>query len=1030
MMRDTYARALRGLAMGSSLAALIWSSGAAGQTVPGTDTPASTSQDVTSSATGDPAAPGAESVTAANEDQAPEDIVITGYRRSLEDAIGAKRRNTNFTDSIFAEDIGKFPDLNLAESLQRLPGIQIERDAAGEGTRVNVRGLGSQFTVLSMNGAQLQTASDNSVGFINDGRGSSLDIFPTELFRSLTISKTPLASQIEGGIAGNVELAPIRPFDNRGFQISVQAQGSYQDVSEQISPRVGAFVSNTWETGIGEIGLLIGAAYAEREYRSDTFNTVGFTTFALGNRCPAGQVGCNSLNFDGAPGNPTVGYGGGASIPTTVPVGTGFGLVDGAPLVPCGPGSTPGGTSGLSCEQLSYTLIPRLGRAEVVVGKRTRTSGLVTAQWAPVPEVVFNLDTIYAETANDFNQNDLMLTVRSTGNNVPIDFEVNEDNILTSGTFANAQLLSENRPYSTRADFFYTSFGMNYEVSDLLRVRAVLTYNKSKQRQSANTILLRTPLGRGYAVDFEQTGDSLTPIFTPNFDVNDPGLGWIWDTLRVQPNRRWVEQKDVQVHLQYGDEDFMVSAGAQVTRFERTIETWDVSACATNAVNGFCGPTSTQPSAFPGALASIPNSQLGNYMVRWPYGQLFTNSPFNVGFNGGWAIPDYDAIADVINIDYFENEIDPVTRLNTLNPRQLNETTAAVYLQLDGQTQLAGRPVRFNLGIRGIRTDQFVSGIVTDPTVGRTISRFDNDYFELLPSFNASIDVLDNVVFRVAAGRTMTRPNPGDLAPAFNLSLGGEELTLGNPELEPYFSNQLDLGLEWYMTPRSVIAVNFWMKQVTGFTSIFRTQQRFGELGINFDNLLQITRDGLTVRGDGDPNAAIVTVAQRQNTDEVITLRGFEVTLVQPLDFILPGLGINANYTRIDQESEGAPEVAGNRLNPGAAVVGLSPNTYNVTVYFERDWISARMSYNYRDPFVSFLGPQNNVEGDGVSIKGEYLDASISFPIPGIDNIRVSLQAQNLLNEIQLQQLDGDSLLPYGAYAPGRTFVFGLTGRF
>ena len=205
----------------------------------------------------------AQTQTAA-ERQELEEVVVTGFRQSLEDAALDKRAKTNFTDSIFAEDIGKFPDLNLAESLQRLPGIQIERDATGEGTRVNIRGLGPQFAILSMNGAQLQTASDNSVGFVNDGRGSSLDILPTELFRSLTISKTPLASQIEGGIAGNVEMRPIRPFDNPGFHLNYQLKGVYQDVMEEASPRGGVFASDTWDTGIGRLGVLAGVAYAGR----------------------------------------------------------------------------------------------------------------------------------------------------------------------------------------------------------------------------------------------------------------------------------------------------------------------------------------------------------------------------------------------------------------------------------------------------------------------------------------------------------------------------------------------------------------------------------------------------------------------------------------------------------------------------------------------------------------------------------------------------------------------------------------------
>jgi TonB-dependent receptor len=971
-----------------------------------------------------------EKSTQTTPDTPLEEVLITGFRRSLQDAAGEKRRNTNFTDSIFAEDIGKFPDVNLAESLQRLPGIQIERDASGEGTRVNIRGLGSQFTILSMNGAQLQTASDNSVGFINDGRGSSLDLFPTELFRSLTISKTPLASQIEGGIAGNVELRPIRPFDNPGFQVNWQLKGMYQDVAQETSPRAGVFISDTWDGSMGRFGILAGVAYAEKEYRSDTFNTVGFTTFSLGSRCPAAQAGCNSLNFAGNSTNPTYGYGGGASIPATAPVGMGFGYADGSPLTVCGPGDTPGGTSGMSCNQLGYVVLPRLGRAETVVGKRERTAGIITTQWQPIDALLLDLDLIYANSQNDFAQHDLMIMLRSTNNNVPFDVQANDQNVLTHATFANAQLLSENRPFANEADFFDSTLGVNYQITDWVKLGGAVTYNNSSQDQSANTVLLRTPLGKGYAVTYDLEPGALTPTLSTNFDPSDPNLGWQWDTMRVQPHRREVTQRDAQLHVDFGESDFVISTGVQLTDFKREINSWDVSACATNAVAGRCSATSTVASDYPGALTAIPNSQLGNYMTAWPYGSLYENASFDVGLNSGWAVPDYDKMASAINFDYFENDLDPATRVSSYNPRQVNETTQALYVQVDGAREFFSKNVKYNAGVRALQTDQEVSGIVNDPTLGRGVQTFDNDYVEYLPSFNVAVDLTEALIFRLAGGRTMTRPNPGDLAPAFTLSLGGDTLTVGNPALEPYFSKQVDLGLEWYISKQNSLALNLWQKQIDGFTSIYRMPLRFGTLGINYNNLSSITQIGLTTLGNGDPSAAIVNVEQRQNTPETIMLRGAELTLLQPLDFLLNGLGLAANYTRIDQSSKNAPQPAvGTRQNPGSAVTGLSPNTYNLSVYFERSRFSSRLSYNYRDPYVSFLGPSNNIEGNGVVSKSEYLDASLGFVIPGFQKVRLSLEAQNLLNEIQFTTIDGDPGLPYGAYAPGRTFVLGVSGQ-
>ena len=110
--------------------------------------------------------------------------MVTGFRASLQNSVAEKRENISFTDSIFAEDIGKFPDLNLAESLQRIPGVQIARDFTGEGTSVAIRGLGRDFTQFTLNGAPVETSSDSNIDAVSQGRGIDLVLFPTELFRS------------------------------------------------------------------------------------------------------------------------------------------------------------------------------------------------------------------------------------------------------------------------------------------------------------------------------------------------------------------------------------------------------------------------------------------------------------------------------------------------------------------------------------------------------------------------------------------------------------------------------------------------------------------------------------------------------------------------------------------------------------------------------------------------------------------------------------------------------------------------------
>jgi hypothetical protein len=173
-------------------------------------------------------------------------------------------------------------------------------------------------------------------------------------------------------------------------------------------------------------------------------------------------------------------------------------------------------------------------------------------------------------------------------------------------------------------------------------------------------------------------------------------------------------------------------------------------------------------------------------------------------------------------------------------------------------------------------------------------------------------------------------------------------------------------------------------------------------------------------------NDALVRVDQRQNTSEVITLDGWEVTYVQPLDFVLQGAGFSVNYTHIDQKSEGGL--------PGAAssaVTGLSPFTYNVTAFYENFGFSGRLTWSVRDAFIEFLGNnENNIPGDNYAQKREFLDASFGYKLPTSTDISISLELQNLTNEQLLTYFRNDPLTPRASFAPGRQMLLGISGRF
>ncbi|QBQ35446.1 TonB-dependent receptor [Pseudoduganella plicata] len=204
----------------------------------------------------------------------PTTVVVTGLRASLESALSAKRTENGIVDVVKAEDIGKFPDTNLAESLQRIPGVAIDRDA-GEGRSITVRGLGQDFTRVRINGIEgLATTggSDNSGG-INRGRGFDFNVFASELFSSLTVRKSSSAEVEEGSLGATVDLQTMRPFDmaKRGFNATAMIKGRYNSLSERTDPRGAVMLSDTFNNNT--MGYLVSAAWGKRNVLEDGFSS-------------------------------------------------------------------------------------------------------------------------------------------------------------------------------------------------------------------------------------------------------------------------------------------------------------------------------------------------------------------------------------------------------------------------------------------------------------------------------------------------------------------------------------------------------------------------------------------------------------------------------------------------------------------------------------------------------------------------------------------------------------------------------------
>ena len=194
-----------------------------------------------------------------------EEVVVTGFRESLNKALDTKREQIAAVDAIVAEDIADFPDLNLAEAIQRIPGVTINREG-GQGRTITVRGLDGRFTRTNING--METAAGTTG---NRDRGFDFNVFASELFQSIVVRKTQTADLDEGSLGATVDLQTARPFDYQGFRTALSGQASFNDVTEDTNPRAAGLIS--WSNDDRTFGALFSAAYSERNPFDEGFGT-------------------------------------------------------------------------------------------------------------------------------------------------------------------------------------------------------------------------------------------------------------------------------------------------------------------------------------------------------------------------------------------------------------------------------------------------------------------------------------------------------------------------------------------------------------------------------------------------------------------------------------------------------------------------------------------------------------------------------------------------------------------------------------
>ncbi len=336
-------------------------------------------------------------------------VEVKGIRSSLAMSALEKRDNIGLSDSVFSEDLGKFPDPNIADALARVPGVTVTRSTLdGEGTNISIRGMGASFTRVILNGAPMASASGGGYGNTpSANREVDMDFLPSELFRRATVYKSSTASMIEGGVAGVVDMRSVRPFDKSGFRSAFTLSGNYRDRDKKPGNTGSGVISNTWNTRFGKVGLLGGFAFGNTKFSTDAFQSVDMRNFQL----TSSQVG------PGEKANPT--SGGSQSTPATVPAGLPLNLlpdyaravlvpgkpIDRAMLLALNPGAT--------IQQIDNGLMGRLGRHMLNSGDRHRKGEVISAQWQPNQDLMLYLDTMFAQKGSNVVQQEMNVGTRA-----------------------------------------------------------------------------------------------------------------------------------------------------------------------------------------------------------------------------------------------------------------------------------------------------------------------------------------------------------------------------------------------------------------------------------------------------------------------------------------------------------------------------------------------------------------------------------------------------------------------------------------
>lgn len=777
-----------------------------------------------------------------------DEVVVTGIRASLQASVQAKRNANAVIDVITAEDIGKFPDKNVAESLQRVPGVTIQREF-GEGERISIRGTAPTLNRTLLNGHAVATADWFILDQFKASRSFNYLMLPSEIVGKVEVFKSPVANIDEGGVGGTVNVHTRNPLDLAPLSISGSVQAFHDEKSGNTDPTASAMLS--WHNADKTLGVLVGGIYDKRRIRRDGIEVLGYS--AVSNASGTGS------NITGIPAGQTL-------------------------------------------------LAPSLIGSSLFTQTRERKGANFAIQYAPTDKLDVNITGLYSKMdADNFNQNYMAWISQKIGalGTPGSQFTVTkaDNGTAVAGTFnavGGNGVVFDAIDRLAHTNVGSLDFETTYRPSDEWKFHARVGYTKAKGSTDLQPFWeTNAPTGLTYDVSGGVPKVSFTNINPTTADDEMP-LGWVSANTTVNDDdefytfvdgERFVDAgafKSIAFGLKYTDHDRDVNQtyGQRRSLFGATA--CGGHSCSLADVQGGVTPSDYLDGIkTAGVLSSYLTADKNKIeKIYANLGKATIYDPNN---------PNVGGCIGLANCDHF----------GPLESFTFNEKTYGGYVM----GNLQGEGWRGNVGVRVVNTkietnawrvgvSAGTPGAINNPFGLMAPTQGTKEYTDVLPSANFSFDVKDDLVLRLAAARVMARPDYAQMAGFTSLTESLLTASGGNPKLDPYRANQYDATLEWYFAPQSILSVDFFYKDISTFIIQGATVEKLPLQAAANDPRVLNTANNCVLQSAG-LYSCNYSVGRPVNVTGGKT-QGVEFNFQMP---IWNGFGVLANYTYTDASS-------------------------------------------------------------------------------------------------------------------------------